>query len=338
MTKVSVLLPVYNTDPVHLKEAIDSILSQTFTDFELLILNDASPEAHVEKTVLSYSDKRIRYIRHEENSGIAKIRNVLIDLAQGEYLAVMDHDDISLPTRLEKQVAYMDANPEVAICGTAHKRFGKLFKNNVIRYPQDDADIRAELFFKCVVHHPSAMMRKEVLITHNIRYDESLISANDRKLYMDVSEFAKLHNLPDILCLYRLHAGMTSRTKRQAIVAEQKVIRKTFLEKMGAQLTPGQIDILNDYIMSGRSRIKNADTLKQVESVLSALVAANRQSHYLPAAQFENKCAKYFVKRCYNAAFYGRISSGKLLQQTILPVEKIKKPIFLKLINAFYKG
>ena len=117
MPRVSVLLPVYNTRPEHLREAIDSILAQTFADFELLILNDCSTNTDVEEVVKSYTDPRIVYAVNERNLGISPSRNRLLDMAQGEYLAVMDHDDISLPERFEKQVAFLDAHPDVGIVG-----------------------------------------------------------------------------------------------------------------------------------------------------------------------------------------------------------------------------
>ena len=100
--KVSVLMPVYNTQSEHLHEAIDSILAQTFRDFEFLILNDCSTDPQVEEVVKSYSDPRIVYAVNERNLGISGARNRLLDMAQGEYLVVMDHDDISLPERFEK--------------------------------------------------------------------------------------------------------------------------------------------------------------------------------------------------------------------------------------------
>lgn len=335
MPKISVLLPVYNTSPRHLREAIDSVLGQTFGDFELLICNDSPTALDAEDVVLGYKDARIRYLKNEKNLGIARTRNLLIEEAKGEYLAVMDHDDLCLPTRFEKQVALMDAQPDVVVCGTAHRRFGKMFKNDTIRYPQEDADIRVGLFFKCVIHHPSAMMRRCVLVKHKVRYDERLISANDRKLYMDASAFGKLHNLQEVLCLYRLHSGMTSRTKRQAIAAEQKVLRQEFLDRMGAKLTPRQLEVLNDYVTSGRCRIKSRVVLDEVEAVLTTLVEANGRSGYLPQAQFAKICAKYLIKRCYNATLYGRVVSKDLLKRTVLPVSSVRQPVLLRLVNFF---
>ena len=99
MPEVSVLLPVYNTPEDFLRQAVESILNQTFQDFELLIVNDAST-TDVEKVIRSYSDSRIKYFKNKTNLGISGTRNILLDKAQGKYLAVMDHDDISLPERL----------------------------------------------------------------------------------------------------------------------------------------------------------------------------------------------------------------------------------------------
>ena len=104
MVKVSVLMPVYKTPEKYLRAAIESILQQTFTDFEFLILDDY-PLDNRQKIVASYADKRIKYFENSQNMGISASRNKLIDMAKGEYLAVFDHDDISLPQRLEKEVA-----------------------------------------------------------------------------------------------------------------------------------------------------------------------------------------------------------------------------------------
>ena len=129
--KISVLMPVYKTDKRHLKEAIESILQQTFSDFEFLILDDC-PEDSREDVVKSFNDKRIKYFKNEKNLGITKARNKLIDMAKGEYLAVFDHDDLSMPTRFEKQVQFLDENADCGVVGCniesfPQKRLGKNF-------------------------------------------------------------------------------------------------------------------------------------------------------------------------------------------------------------------
>ena len=111
MVKVSVLVPFFNSE-AQLKSSIDSTLNQTFTDFELILLNDGSTDGS-EDVVKSYNDTRIRYYKNEKNLGLSRSRNRLLELARGEYLAIMDNDDFSMPERFAKQVAYLDKNSDV---------------------------------------------------------------------------------------------------------------------------------------------------------------------------------------------------------------------------------
>ncbi len=162
-------MPVYNTRSEHLREAIDSILAQTFGDFEFLILNDCSTDSQVEDVVKSYSDPRIVYTVNERNLGISGARNRLLDMAKGEYLAVMDHDDISLSERFEKQVAFLDAHPEVGVLNT---QFGTVGKEKSSNIAMDDITIKKALMMHCGdVCHPSCMLRRSVLEEHGIRYE-----------------------------------------------------------------------------------------------------------------------------------------------------------------------
>ena len=114
MPKISALLPIYNTQEEHLKECINSILNQTFKDFELIILNDGSTN-NVEEIIKQYNDSRIRYYKNEINEGITKVRNKLLNFASGEYIAIVDHDDISLPKRFEKEYNFLQKHPKISI-------------------------------------------------------------------------------------------------------------------------------------------------------------------------------------------------------------------------------
>ena len=216
MPRVSVLMPVYNTRPEHLREAVESILSQSFTDFEFLVFNDGSTDGQVEQTVLSYADARIRYVRSERNLGISGARNTLLDMAEGEYLAVMDHDDISLPGRLEKEVAFLDGHPETGLvgCQTADVK-----GRGVSRFPLDDRALRKSLMFHCGdICHPSCMMRRSVLEEHNLRYEEAFSPAEDHALFCRMLPYTKFANLPEVLFCYRSWDGNTSH--RQALNME----------------------------------------------------------------------------------------------------------------------
>ena len=165
MPRISVLMPVYNTRPEQLREAMDSILAQSFQDFEFLILNDCSPNTDVEELVKSYADPRIVYAVNERNLGISGSRNRLIDMAKGEYLAVMDHDDISLPERFARQVAFLDAHPDVGIVGTFTREIGK---GKLHQPPTDDVSIKKMLMVHCDLSHPSCMLRSSVLKKHEL--------------------------------------------------------------------------------------------------------------------------------------------------------------------------
>ena len=310
---VSVLVAAYRTNPQHLKACIDSILNQTYTNFELLVLDDCPQDKTVEKVIQSYSDKRIFYRRHKKNLGIAQTRTELMRWAKGKYLAVMDHDDLMMPSRLEKQVAYMEAHPHVGICGTAYRRFGDFKKKGIVRHPIESDEIKSGLFFKCTMHHPSVLIRSEIIKKHKIKYSDEYISANDVRLYLDIMPYAELHNLPEVLMLYRVHPNMTSKQARVKILNEQQKLRLEVLNSMKVHLSEQEMEILNNFVVKGRCRIKDFDTLNQVERVLVALNQANLKSNYFPKTAFSKMCANYLIKRCKNALFYGQVSSLRLL-------------------------
>ena len=216
MPRVSVLMPVYNTRPEYLREAMDSILCQSFTDMEFLILNDGSSDTQVEEVIRSYDDPRIRYSRSARNLGISGARNRLLDMAEGEYLAVMDHDDVSLPGRLEKEVAFLDEHPEVGLvgCQRSDRNGGR-----VSHFPLNDLALRKSLMFHCGdICHPSCMIRRSVLEEHGIRYEEAFSPAEDHALFCRMLPHTKFANLPEVLFLYRSWEGNTSH--RQAMNME----------------------------------------------------------------------------------------------------------------------
>ena len=117
MPVISVIMPVYNTKEKFLREAVESILNQTFTDFEFIIINDGS-DSITEDIILSYKDLRIKYLKNEQNLGIVQSLNKAVKTAKGKYIARMDADDISMPHRLEKQYEFMENHPQCGVCGT----------------------------------------------------------------------------------------------------------------------------------------------------------------------------------------------------------------------------
>lgn len=226
MPKVSVLMPVYKTREVYLREAIESILNQSFGDFEFLILDDC-PEDSREEIVRSYSDSRIKYLKNERNLGISGSRNKLLDLAEGEYLAIFDHDDISRPDRLRKEADYLDAHPEVGVVSSWICRFPwkKVFHN-----PVDDHDIKVSLTEHCIVAHSASMIRKSVLAENNIRYEKQFTPAEDYGMWYRLMAVTKFHNLPEVLFDYRWHNSNTSKIQCSRMVEMTRRMRALIQE------------------------------------------------------------------------------------------------------------
>ena len=222
MPKVSVLTPLYNTNEAHLREAIESVLNQTYSDFELLLLNDSPDNTRLDEIVASYQDSRIRYIRNERNMGIIPSRNKLIQLAQGEYLAIFDHDDFCEPTRLEKQAAYLDSHPEVGVVGSWVQEFPN---GSQVRYPEHDEEIRMGLMYGCVVAHSAAMVRRSLLEQTGICYEERFSPSEDYALWCRLIPHTRFHNLPEVLFKYRLYEGNTSKSQASKMEKATYAIR-----------------------------------------------------------------------------------------------------------------
>lgn len=205
MVKVSVLMPVYKTNELYLRQAIESILVQDFNDFEFLIADDC-PDESVKDIVLSYQDKRIKYFDFGVHLGLSGIRNKLVSLAEGQYLAIMDHDDISLPKRFSEEVAYLDAHPEVGVVGTQYKRFPKGRNSH---FPISDEEIKRYLVQGCAILHPSSMVRADILPKDP--YDSSYTPAEDYNMWCHLINKTQFHNIPKVLHLYRWHSNNTTR-------------------------------------------------------------------------------------------------------------------------------
>ena len=218
MVSVSVLMPVYNTPAGFLAEAVESILNQTFGEFEFLIVDDCSTLKETTEYLNSLDDPRVKIIRNHENLGITKSLNIGIREAAGKYIARMDSDDISLPQRLEKQYAFMEAHPEVVVCGSRAQRFGTL--SSIWHVATGDQELyRIRLLFRNAgPAHPSVMYRREDLLKYHLFYDERLRYAQDYMMWVNALRVGVVHCMDDILIRYRFHEGQVSTAK----AAEQR--------------------------------------------------------------------------------------------------------------------
>ena len=207
-------MPVYNT-ALYLREAMDSMLSQTFTDFELIVLDDCSPD-NAEEILDTYDDPRIIRYKGEKNVGLSNVLNIGIDMARGKYIARMDSDDISLPDRLQVQVAYLEQHPDIDLVSVGMQLFGA--KEEVWIREQDPEKVKINALFHSPVLHASSVWRKDSFEKNGLRFEQGMVPAEDYDLWVRVLlKGLKLVNLPDVLYKYRIHdAQATLQTEKSA--------------------------------------------------------------------------------------------------------------------------
>ncbi len=247
--KVSVIMPVYNAEHF-LPEAIESILKQTFTAWEFIIIDDGSTDASW-KIIREYAraEPRIVALRNGQNLRISRTLNRGLQTARGQYIARMDADDISALDRLEKQVAYMDQHPEVGVCG------GKMQMINAAGavigqrpYYLTDSEIRRRIFRYSPFAHPTIIMRKAVLEKCGY-YDPAFDYAEDYELYFRVGRIATFGNLPDVTLRYRVLPRSTTSSVTKKMELKTLAARKKAVKEYGYCMTRGdRIYLLLQYI------------------------------------------------------------------------------------------
>ncbi|WP_310829042.1 glycosyltransferase family 2 protein [Paenibacillus pedocola] len=249
MVKISVLMPVYNMAP-YIEEAICSILTQTYSDFELLILDDGSTDGTLD-IIRKFDDKRIRVIAHTVNQGLIATLNQGIDLCTGEYIARMDGDDIALPHRLERQVNFMDDHQDCGVCGSQVYLLGR---DAITAKPLNHEAIRCWQLFHCTMVHPTVMIRKSVLEDHDIRY-LNYFHAEDYEIWNRLSAITQLVNLPEVLLMYRQHSNQITNIHQEIQVVQSERIRRDQLLRLGIDATAEEyqthLDFCNFRIRTG---------------------------------------------------------------------------------------
>ena len=202
---VTVLLPVYNGER-HLREAVESILSQTLAAFELLIVDDGSTDG-TEAICRSFTDPRIRVIRREKHAGLVSALNDGIDRITTKYVARMDADDVAVPSRLVRQVAFLEARPDIAACGSWARELVDGRLRAVMRRPSGEY-LRQTAWRPVPIFHPTACLRTNVL--QALRYRPDFIHAEDYDLWLRLYRHHRIDNVPAVLLHYRIHQASVS--------------------------------------------------------------------------------------------------------------------------------
>lgn len=306
---VTILMAVHNGER-YLRQAMDSILSQTWTDFEFLIIDDGSHDRSVD-IITAYHDPRIRLIHNTTNMGLAVSLNRGLACARGTYIVRMDSDDISMPQRIEQQVAYMECHPDVGICGCRVQTITtEGTKQAVWNYPTDPDRITSTLLFHSVIVHPSVIMRREILRQAGLCYNATYARAQDYDLWARASQHMCLANMADILLHYRVYPFQERKGYREEQQVWANRVRQFQIERTG--LCPTQEELATHAALS---TWKQAGSLwafqperafvMRAESWLCKLLAANRKHQTYPEPAFSQVLAETWFGVCATSTRLG---------------------------------
>lgn len=239
----SVILPIYKTNRQYLKEAINSILNQSYQNIELLLVIDEIPDFGTKSFLEKFYDKRIVIIENGKNRGLVYSLNHGIDCAKGKYIFRMDADDIALDNRIKRQIEYFETHEEVDVLGTYAETFGAYSK--IFASTTKNAQIRGELLWKNPLVHPTVAFRSSFIKENNIKYSEG--DSEDYRLWIDLAFKYKdciFAVLPEVLLKYRIHPNQITCRDKDKIKNMEKEIVNIILRGCDTELNSNQIDLL----------------------------------------------------------------------------------------------
>ena len=274
---VTVLLAVHDGE-TYVRTALESVLRQTVSDLELVVVDDGSTDATPD-VIAGVRDARLRVIRNEAQLGLAGSLNRGLEEARGRYVARMDADDVALPRRLERQLARIGATPGTVILGTSVCAIGDNGAPGVVHsMPAAATAVRWHLLFSSPFFHPTVLVDREHLDRHGLRYDPSFLESEDYDLWARVLAIGDGANLSEPLVLYRVHAGQASQARRALQRAHQLDVARREITRLAPQLSAREIDLA--WSLGVGERVEAA-SIEEAESAYAELARAFRSG--LPA-------------------------------------------------------
>jgi glycosyltransferase involved in cell wall biosynthesis len=290
---VSVIMLVFNSEK-YVGEAIQSILNQTYRNFELIIIDGGSTDKSLEIiTKFHAMDNRIKII-HQTGKGIPSARNEGCKFASGNYIAIMDSDDIAIKNRLEKQVTFFEKNSDVGICGSWVKTVGEI--STTWKHPCDNDKIKGSLLFFCPFAHSSVMMRKDAIPFFPEPYTESYDTAEDYDLWVKCMNYAKYSNLSIPLVLYRIHQENNSVIYKGEQKENSMKIQKNLLNNLNISPSENELCINNSFYARGEDL--SEEYLLDVQKWLSKLYEANSIKKLFPESILFEMFSEMWYRAC----------------------------------------
>jgi len=327
---VSVLMPVYNGEK-YLKDAIESILKQTYCNFEFLIINDGSTDRSV-GIIQSYRDTRIRLVHNNTNIKVSATLNKGLDLAIGKYVVRMDCDDVALPERIEKQVKYMNENQNVVMCGSWMRSFGNGHKS-VMRVPISYENIQCHMLFNNVIFHPTVILRLEELRDKGFYYNIKLGFGEDYELWLRIMTCHKIVNIPKVLLNHRIHdehyAMNLENYKSMQLDAADKM-RLMQLNRLGLYINDSGV-AMHTSISCFRFR-HDRDFIEAAECWLNKLYMKNKDKRIYSDINFKEVLGYYWFLVCNNNTCLGLWSWYKYWGSSLSKISNIDAKLIVKFL------
>ncbi len=277
---LSVVIPTYNAEK-HVAEAVASVLSQDFADFELLLVDDGSTDGTSAILQSLTEDPRVRLLRNGQNMGLIATLHHAYAQCRAPLIARMDADDICDPARFAWQVAFLRANPDVAIVGGAIRFFGNVSPND-FHFPMDHAAIQVAMLFYCPLAHPALMFRRELIDQGLMQYDDAFRHAEDYHLWSRLLLKVKAANLHEVVLNYRLHARQVSSDSSDKQYAASLRVRRQMLEESGVVPEDEEVALHESVILERPLPVP--DYMARLAAWFRRLERANEDSAYWDAA------------------------------------------------------
>ncbi len=271
---VSILLPAYNAGD-YLNASIDSVLSQSYTNIELIVIDDCSTD-NTKAIISSYSDPRIKPVFHSQNQGLPNTLNSAFTLANGKYIARMDADDISLPDRIAKQVAFLESHPDYSLLGSLYANMdqdSKVYEIGAQLLHHEEISIG--IMFVNSFCHGSVMFRKTFLVENKILYDLKYVPYEDYELWTRLVKLTKVANLPEVLYLYMTNPAGMFLTRHKEMIQGPKSLGK----KLVSQTKLPQINLSYLKYLYSRSKLYRVPKLKVQDKLYASNLTLAYQTY-----------------------------------------------------------
>lgn len=301
MPEVSIIMPLYNAERF-VEKAVDSILRQTYEDFELIVVDDCGQDSSRE-IVSSITDSRIKILRNDKNRGIAFSRNRGLDAAAGEYIALMDDDDLAPLERLEKEVNYLEEHRDIDVVGGNYCHIDKDDSVlHVLPEPlRNPKYIKAALLFYDPIGNGTTMFRKRFVEENNIRYKDNCFGMEDYLFWVDCSLCGNITNLNEVMLYWRQTDNETNRMlvrKKNERAMCFKKIQRYALEKNGFCFEEDEYEILLDAFTEHFAKETiSAHQLIKLYHILKKMIDQAEKGKFSNQAEIKILCRKLFATR-----------------------------------------